>query len=132
MPGWSPGESRQRPGRAPVYRNSAGTHWGYTGIRRRQSYCNAPVLPRSSPRRSTVECRWRPGRAPIYRCTVAITGLCRHSPGLHLGTTGDNRGIAVALPGPVWAPVVLEFRPGYSRCRPGCFRCRAGRCRPLR
>ncbi|KAH3889686.1 hypothetical protein DPMN_013748 [Dreissena polymorpha] len=33
MPWWSPSESRQRPGRAPVYRNSAGTHRGFTGIR---------------------------------------------------------------------------------------------------
>ncbi|KAH3888251.1 hypothetical protein DPMN_012283 [Dreissena polymorpha] len=44
MPRWSPGESRQRPGRAPVYRISTGTHRGYTGIRHRQSYGNAPVV----------------------------------------------------------------------------------------
>ncbi|KAH3729386.1 hypothetical protein DPMN_055354 [Dreissena polymorpha] len=37
------------PGRAPVYRNTTGTHRGYTGIRLRQSYGNAPVLPRSTP-----------------------------------------------------------------------------------
>ncbi|KAH3895117.1 hypothetical protein DPMN_019277 [Dreissena polymorpha] len=60
---------------------------------------------------------------------LAIPGLCRHSPGLHLGTTGDNRGVAVALPGSVWAPVEQRCRPGCSRCRPGCSRCRAGRCR---
>ncbi|KAH3813172.1 hypothetical protein DPMN_141624 [Dreissena polymorpha] len=56
------------------------------------------------PSQSLGECRWRPGRAPVYRCTVAIPGLFRHSPGLHKGTTGDNRGVAVALPGSVWAP----------------------------
>ncbi|KAH3809444.1 hypothetical protein DPMN_137813 [Dreissena polymorpha] len=61
------GESRQRPGTAPVYRNTAGTHRVYTGIRPRQSYGNAPVLLRSSPimpRRSPGECRWLSGRAP--------------------------------------------------------------------
>ncbi|KAH3866584.1 hypothetical protein DPMN_029681 [Dreissena polymorpha] len=59
--GSCPGESRQRPGRAPVYRNTAGTHRVYTGIRPRQNYGNAPVSPRSSPvmpRRSPGECRW--------------------------------------------------------------------------
>ncbi|KAH3710060.1 hypothetical protein DPMN_069526 [Dreissena polymorpha] len=50
VPRLSPGESRQRPGKAPVYRNTAGTHRGYTGIRPRQSYGNAPVSPRSEPR----------------------------------------------------------------------------------
>ncbi|KAH3846307.1 hypothetical protein DPMN_088607, partial [Dreissena polymorpha] len=30
-----PGESRQRPGIAPVYRNTTGTHRVYTGIRPR-------------------------------------------------------------------------------------------------
>ncbi|KAH3790098.1 hypothetical protein DPMN_168293 [Dreissena polymorpha] len=39
-------ESRQHPGRAPVYRNTAGTHRVYTDIRPRQSYGNAPVLQR--------------------------------------------------------------------------------------
>ncbi|KAH3804930.1 hypothetical protein DPMN_133223 [Dreissena polymorpha] len=53
---------------------------------------------------------------------LAIPGLCRISPGLHLGTTGDNRGVAVALPESVWATV-------EQRCRPGCSRCRANRCR---
>ncbi|KAH3697289.1 hypothetical protein DPMN_084785 [Dreissena polymorpha] len=43
MPRWSPGESRKRPERAPVYRNSTCTHRGCTGIRTRQSYGNAPV-----------------------------------------------------------------------------------------
>ncbi|KAH3754667.1 hypothetical protein DPMN_189348 [Dreissena polymorpha] len=38
-----PGESRQSPGRAPVYRHYAGTHRGYTGFRPRQSCGNAPV-----------------------------------------------------------------------------------------
>ncbi|KAH3881554.1 hypothetical protein DPMN_005480 [Dreissena polymorpha] len=42
-PRQSPGESRQRLSRAPEYRNSAGTHRGYTGIRPRQSYGNGPV-----------------------------------------------------------------------------------------
>ncbi|KAH3812881.1 hypothetical protein DPMN_141324 [Dreissena polymorpha] len=42
-------EPRQRQGRAPVYRNSAGTHRGFTGIRPHQRYDNAPVKPRSSP-----------------------------------------------------------------------------------
>ncbi|KAH3803981.1 hypothetical protein DPMN_132253 [Dreissena polymorpha] len=73
-----PGTSRQRPGRAPVYRNTAGTHRVYTGIRPRQSYVNAPVSPRSSPvmpRRSPGECRWHSGRAPVFLCTVAIPGL---------------------------------------------------------
>ncbi|KAH3814516.1 hypothetical protein DPMN_143018 [Dreissena polymorpha] len=32
-----------RHGRAPVYRNSVGTHRDYTGIRPLQSYGNAPV-----------------------------------------------------------------------------------------
>ncbi|KAH3818771.1 hypothetical protein DPMN_120497 [Dreissena polymorpha] len=81
------------------------------------------------PRRSPRESRWRPGRAPVYRCTVALPGLCRHSPWLHRGTTGDNRGVAVALPVSVWAPVELRCRPGYSRCCPGWSRCRTGRCR---
>ncbi|KAH3730205.1 hypothetical protein DPMN_056186 [Dreissena polymorpha] len=44
MPRGSPGESRQRPGIAPVYRNSTGTHRAYTGIRPRQSYGNAPFI----------------------------------------------------------------------------------------
>ncbi|KAH3753711.1 hypothetical protein DPMN_188354 [Dreissena polymorpha] len=60
---------------------------------------------------------------------LAIPGLCRHSPGLHLGTTGDNRGVAVALSMSIWAPVEQRCRPGCSRCRPGCSRFRAGRCR---
>ncbi|KAH3874709.1 hypothetical protein DPMN_037962 [Dreissena polymorpha] len=38
MPGWSPGESRQRSCRAPVNRNSTDTHRSYTGIRPWQSY----------------------------------------------------------------------------------------------
>ncbi|KAH3784369.1 hypothetical protein DPMN_162323 [Dreissena polymorpha] len=38
-----PDESRQRPDRAQVYRNSTCTHRCYTGIRPRQSYGNAPV-----------------------------------------------------------------------------------------
>ncbi|KAH3818744.1 hypothetical protein DPMN_120469 [Dreissena polymorpha] len=45
MPRLSPGESRQRTDRAPVYRNSTGTHRGYTGIRPRQSYGNARLNP---------------------------------------------------------------------------------------
>ncbi|KAH3781844.1 hypothetical protein DPMN_159752 [Dreissena polymorpha] len=67
--GSCPGESRQRPGRAPVNRNTAGTHRVHTGIRPRQSYGNAPVSPRSSPvmpRRSPGECRWHSGRAPVW------------------------------------------------------------------
>ncbi|KAH3702552.1 hypothetical protein DPMN_077576 [Dreissena polymorpha] len=63
-----PDESRRRPGiapparpgRAPIYRNTAGTHCVYTGIRPRKSYGNAPVSPRSSPlmpRRRPGECR---------------------------------------------------------------------------
>ncbi|KAH3865437.1 hypothetical protein DPMN_028476 [Dreissena polymorpha] len=55
--------------------------------------------------RSPGECRWRPGMAPVHRCTVAISGK-----------TGDNRGVAVALRGSVWAPVELRCRPGCSRC----------------
>ncbi|KAH3849360.1 hypothetical protein DPMN_091759 [Dreissena polymorpha] len=55
-------------------------------------------------------------RAPVYLCNVAIKGLCRHSPGLH-------RGVAVALPGCVLAPVELRCRPGCSRYSPGCSRC---------
>ncbi|KAH3773237.1 hypothetical protein DPMN_174595 [Dreissena polymorpha] len=73
-----PGESRQRPGRAPVYRNTASTHRFYTRTRPRQSYGNAPVSPRSSPLmpwRSPGECRWHSGRAPVFLCTVAIPGL---------------------------------------------------------
>ncbi|KAH3728467.1 hypothetical protein DPMN_054424 [Dreissena polymorpha] len=65
--GSCPGESRQRPNRVPVYRNTAGTHRVYTGIRPRQSYGNAPVSPRSSPvmpRRIPGECRSHSGRAP--------------------------------------------------------------------
>ncbi|KAH3838939.1 hypothetical protein DPMN_112356 [Dreissena polymorpha] len=50
MPRRSPGESRQRPGRAPVYRNSIGTHRGYTSIRPRQSYGN----PRFNPYRDVA------------------------------------------------------------------------------
>ncbi|KAH3890162.1 hypothetical protein DPMN_014234 [Dreissena polymorpha] len=41
-----PRRKPQRPGRAPVYRNTAGTHRGYTAIRPRQGYGNAPVSPR--------------------------------------------------------------------------------------
>ncbi|KAH3795380.1 hypothetical protein DPMN_148930 [Dreissena polymorpha] len=54
------------------------------------------------PRRSPGECQWRPGRAPIYRCTVAIPGLCRHSPGLNMGTTGDNRPLPKLCRGLYW------------------------------
>ncbi|KAH3818229.1 hypothetical protein DPMN_119828 [Dreissena polymorpha] len=43
MPRLSPGESWQHPGRAPVYRHSAGTHQGYTSIRPQQNYGNTPV-----------------------------------------------------------------------------------------
>ncbi|KAH3814050.1 hypothetical protein DPMN_142528 [Dreissena polymorpha] len=43
MPRWRPGKSRQRSGEAPVYRNSAENHRGYSGNRPRQSYGNAPV-----------------------------------------------------------------------------------------
>ncbi|KAH3826077.1 hypothetical protein DPMN_127968 [Dreissena polymorpha] len=60
------------------------------------------------PRRSPGECCCHPGRAPFYQCTVAILGLCRHSSGLHLGTTGHNWGVAVALPGSVWAQVEIQ------------------------
>ncbi|KAH3840898.1 hypothetical protein DPMN_114356 [Dreissena polymorpha] len=70
MPRWSPGESRQRPCRAPVYRNFTGTHRGYTCIRPRQSYGHFPVTPRSSPvilRRSHGEFWWRAGKGlPMY------------------------------------------------------------------
>ncbi|KAH3804023.1 hypothetical protein DPMN_132298 [Dreissena polymorpha] len=61
-------------------------------------------------------------RDPVYLCNVAIKGLCRHSPGLY-------RGVAVALPGCVWAPVELRCRPGCSRYSPGCSRCHTGRYR---
>ncbi|KAH3877112.1 hypothetical protein DPMN_000969 [Dreissena polymorpha] len=61
-------------------------------------------------------------RAPVYLCNVALKGLCRHSTGLH-------RGVNVALPGCVWAPVELRYRPSCSRYSPGCSRCHAGRCR---
>ncbi|KAH3879041.1 hypothetical protein DPMN_002942 [Dreissena polymorpha] len=44
MPRWSPGESRQCPGRAPIYRNSTGTQRGYTGIRPQQSYGLIPFI----------------------------------------------------------------------------------------
>ncbi|KAH3858405.1 hypothetical protein DPMN_101029 [Dreissena polymorpha] len=93
---------------------------------------NAQVEPQSSlvmPRRSPGEWRWRLGRVPVYFCTVAIPGLCGHSPRLH-------QGVAVALPGSVWALVELRCRPGCSRYRPCCFRyrpscswCLAGCCR---
>ncbi|KAH3878052.1 hypothetical protein DPMN_001933 [Dreissena polymorpha] len=49
---------------------------------------------------------------------------------LHRGNTGDNRGVAVALSGSLWAPVELRCRPGCYRCRPGCCRCRVGCYRP--
>ncbi|KAH3892580.1 hypothetical protein DPMN_016699 [Dreissena polymorpha] len=62
------------------------------------------------PRWSPGESWQRPGRAPVYRCTVAIPGLCRHSLGLHRGTTGDKRVVAVALTGYEWAPVGLRCR----------------------
>ncbi|KAH3746663.1 hypothetical protein DPMN_181073 [Dreissena polymorpha] len=84
------------------------------------------------PRLSTGECLWRPGRTPVYPCTVSIPGLCQHSPGLHRGTTGHNRGSAVALPGSVWAPVELRCHPGCGRCRPGCSQCCAGYSGPSR
>ncbi|KAH3716162.1 hypothetical protein DPMN_058881 [Dreissena polymorpha] len=42
-----PVASLQRPGRAPVYHNSAGTHRGYTGIR------------------PSAELRQRPGLTPV-------------------------------------------------------------------
>ncbi|KAH3892579.1 hypothetical protein DPMN_016698 [Dreissena polymorpha] len=74
------------------------------------------------PMRSPGECRWRPGGAPVYRCTEAIPGHCRHSPGLHRGTTGDNRDVIEALTGYEWAPMELRYRPGCSRCRAGRFR----------
>ncbi|KAH3697250.1 hypothetical protein DPMN_084742 [Dreissena polymorpha] len=47
MPRLSPGESRQSPGRAPVYRNSA----GITG-----------AIPASDPGRATETPRFTPGR----------------------------------------------------------------------
>ncbi|KAH3833264.1 hypothetical protein DPMN_106569 [Dreissena polymorpha] len=55
------------------------------------------------PRRSPVEWRWRPGRAPIYRDSV----------GIHRGSTWAPP--AVALPGSLWAPVELRYRPACYR-----------------
>ncbi|KAH3839522.1 hypothetical protein DPMN_112953 [Dreissena polymorpha] len=63
---------------------------------------------------------------PMYR---SFTGTLPVFNGLHRDNTGDNRGVAVALPGSIWAPVELRRRSGCSRCRPGCCWCRAGRCR---
>ncbi|KAH3796267.1 hypothetical protein DPMN_149835 [Dreissena polymorpha] len=54
---------------------------------------------------------------PMYH---SYTGTLPHSPGLLLGTIGDNRSVVVALPGSVWAPVGLRIRPGCSRYCPGC------------
>ncbi|KAH3776537.1 hypothetical protein DPMN_178065 [Dreissena polymorpha] len=54
-------------------------------------------------------------RAPVYLFNVAIKELCRHSPRLH-------RGVAVTLPGCIWALVELRCRPGCSRYSPGCSR----------
>ncbi|KAH3890158.1 hypothetical protein DPMN_014230 [Dreissena polymorpha] len=86
VPRFSPGKSRQRPGRAPVYRNTAGTHRGYAAIRPRQGYGNAPVSPRSSPvmpRRNPGECRWHSNGfigAPPWRCRRSA-GVCMGSGG---------------------------------------------------
>ncbi|KAH3852627.1 hypothetical protein DPMN_095140 [Dreissena polymorpha] len=131
MPRWIPGESRQRPGDAPVSRNSAALTGAIpaadpTKLRQRPGLI---AVVAGNAQADPGECRWRPGKAQVYRCIVALPEVYRYSPGLHLGTTGDNRGVAVALPGFIWAPVQLRFRPGCSRLRPGCFRCRAGRCR---
>ncbi|KAH3892629.1 hypothetical protein DPMN_016751 [Dreissena polymorpha] len=43
-------------------------------------------------------------------------------PLLYRDSTGIHRGVAVALPGSVWAPLELRCRPGCSRCGPGCSR----------
>ncbi|KAH3855219.1 hypothetical protein DPMN_097783 [Dreissena polymorpha] len=44
MPSGSPSENRHRPGIAPIYRNSTGTHRGYTGIRHRKGLRQRPGL----------------------------------------------------------------------------------------
>ncbi|KAH3779810.1 hypothetical protein DPMN_157616 [Dreissena polymorpha] len=71
------------------------------------------AIPASYPGRATATPRFNHGGAPV---NAAISGLSRHSPGLHRGKTGDNRGVAVALRGSVRAPVELRCRPGCSRC----------------
>ncbi|KAH3786519.1 hypothetical protein DPMN_164626 [Dreissena polymorpha] len=45
-PAEAPPAAAPRPGRDLVYRNTAGTHRVFTGIRPRQSYGNAPAVPR--------------------------------------------------------------------------------------
>ncbi|KAH3806200.1 hypothetical protein DPMN_134517 [Dreissena polymorpha] len=62
---------------------------------------------------------------------LAIPGLCRHSPGLHLGTTGDNRGVAVALLcrglfGPRWSNGAVRVVPGAVPVVPGAAPVDAG------
>ncbi|KAH3689590.1 hypothetical protein DPMN_193704 [Dreissena polymorpha] len=51
--------------------------------------------------------------------TGTLPAFTRAPPGHHR----RHRGLAVALPGSVWASVEQRCRPGCSRCRPGCSRC---------
>ncbi|KAH3741622.1 hypothetical protein DPMN_048347 [Dreissena polymorpha] len=62
------------------------------------------------------------GSVPEERRFTDVPLLYRDSAGIHRGTTGDNRCVAVALSGSALAPVELRCRPDFSRFR-------AGRCR---
>ncbi|KAH3846999.1 hypothetical protein DPMN_089310 [Dreissena polymorpha] len=92
MPRLIPGESRQRSGRAPVYRHYAGTQPGYTGIRHRQSFGNA---------------RFNRGQPGLHRESIKMfntSGMNRESPvrtgndRLGTGTTGTEPGTTGTAP----------------------------------
>ncbi|KAH3713950.1 hypothetical protein DPMN_073753 [Dreissena polymorpha] len=108
FPGAAPVEAIQQNGRspgcrrAPVYRNSAGTHRGYTDIRPRQSYGNAPC----------------PGEAPV-------NALYRDSTGIHRGSIGALPATVPSRLFPV-PRLSLPVLPGDSRFipEPGSFRSR--------
>ncbi|KAH3713041.1 hypothetical protein DPMN_072805 [Dreissena polymorpha] len=93
------GIKRESSGRTGNDRRCTGNNRDCTGNNRDGTV--APLGPKQTP----AEIRQRPGAAlgnaggvPVYLCTLAILGLCRHSPGLHWG-------VAVARPGSVLAPV---------------------------
>ncbi|KAH3892625.1 hypothetical protein DPMN_016746 [Dreissena polymorpha] len=87
------------------------------------------------------ECRKSPGIATVHKKTGALPECHRHSPGLRRGITGDDRGVAVALPGSdagidtVSAGGVTVYRgsagtlPAFTGALPATTRAMPGRCR---
>ncbi|KAH3823767.1 hypothetical protein DPMN_125589 [Dreissena polymorpha] len=82
-----------------------------------------------------------PGIASIHKKTGALPECHRHSPGLRRGITGDDRGVAVALPGSdagidtVSAGGVTVYRgsagtlPAFTGLLPATTGSMPGRCR---